>query len=216
MNQAVQSDNDRSRRTSIAAPAHLLSLAFQKDPFICWAEPNPVRRPRTTRRVFAAMLVHSRRHGGYLHEPGVGAVLWRDAAAAHLGPLAVITSGMWTVALVAPPAVWQRLSAHEDAAMARVARFLGADSVYLGMLGVDPSVAGQGNGIRLLHRALEAQRGRWATCVLRTEQPRNVPFYLRNGFELVDEHVVAASGLRMWVFSRSLQPATKPDREESH
>jgi GNAT superfamily N-acetyltransferase len=129
---------------------------------------------------------------------------WRDAAAAHMGPLSVATSGTWRVALVAPPAVWLRLSAHEDAAMARVQRFLGKGSVYLCTLGVDPSVAGKGHGSVLLQRALREQATRWRTCVLRTEQPRNVPFYLKNGFEQVDEFVVEASGLRTWVFSRAL------------
>jgi GNAT superfamily N-acetyltransferase len=155
-------------------------------------------------RVFGGMLAYAQRHGGTLFEPGVGSVDWRDAQNAHLGPLGVALSGTWQVALVAPPPVWLRLAAHEDAAMARVQRFLTPGSVYLCTLGIEPSVAGQGHGSRLLHRALAAQSARWSTCVLRTEQPRNVPFYLKNGFAQVDELVVAESGLRTWIFSRPL------------
>ena len=182
----------------------LLAKAFHEDPFISWAEPDPARRPHTMARVFAGMLAYAHRCGGSLYEPDVGSVDWRDAAAAHMGPLAVATTGTWRVALVAPPAVWMRLSAHEDAAMARVQRYLGPGSVYLCTLGVDPSRTGHGHGSRLLQRALRKQAARWTTCVLRTEQPRNVPFYLKHGFTQVDEHVIEASGLRTWVFARPL------------
>jgi GNAT superfamily N-acetyltransferase len=185
-------------------PQELLARAFHEDPFISWAEPDPARRPRTMARVFGGMLAYAHRCGGSLYEPGVGSVDWRDATAAHMGPFSVATSGTWRVALVAPPAVWLRLSAHEDAAMARVQRFLVPGSVYLCTLGVDPSVAGKGHGSALLQRAFTEQATRWSTCVLRTEQPRNVPFYLKNGFDQVDEFVVKASGLRTWVFSRPL------------
>jgi GNAT superfamily N-acetyltransferase len=184
---------------------HLLARAFQEDPFIRWAEPDDVRRPRTMRRVFGGMLAYARGCGGHVFEPGVGSVHWRDGRSANMGSFSVVTSGTWSVALVAPPPVWLRLSAHEDAAMARVQPFLGTGSVYLCTLGVEPSVAGQGHGSRLIRRALVEMGRRWTSCVLRTEQPKNLPFYLRNGFRQVDEQVVPESGLRVWVFSRPLE-----------
>jgi GNAT superfamily N-acetyltransferase len=183
---------------------HLLARAFHEDPFITWAEPDASRRPQTMARVFAGMLNYARRCGGHRFEPGVGSVHWRDAPAAHMGPWAVVTSGTWRVALTTPPAVWLRLSAHEDAAMARVQPFLEEGSVYLTSLGIEPALAGKGQGSRLLQRAFSEMAGKWRTCVLRTEQPKNVPFYLRNGFSQVDEHVVPQSGLRCWVFTRLL------------
>jgi hypothetical protein len=42
-------------------------------------------------------------------------------------------------------------------------------------------------------------------CVLRTEQPRNVVFSAKNDFTQVDETVIEASVLRVWVFSRPLR-----------
>jgi GNAT superfamily N-acetyltransferase len=182
----------------------LLARAFQDDPFFRWAEPDAERRPKTMARVFGGMLEYTERCGGHLYEPGIGSVHWRDAPAAHMGPLSIATSGMWRVALVAPPPVWMRFAMHEDAAMARVQPFLGRGSVYLCTLGVEPSLAGRGHGSRLLGRAFAEMGKRWQTCVLRTEQPKNLPFYVRNGFEQVDEHRIPQSGLRVWVFSRPL------------
>jgi GNAT superfamily N-acetyltransferase len=169
-----------------------------------WAEPDPTRRPKTLARVFRGMLAYAEHVGGHFYEPGVGSVHWRDGAHAHMGPLATATSGLWRVALVAPPGVWLRLSGHEDEAMARVQRHLGPGAVYLCTLGVEPSQAGKGHGSRLLKRAFNEQARRWQTCVLRTEQPRNVPFYLKSGFTQIDEFVASTSGLRTWVFSRPL------------
>lgn len=182
----------------------LLARAFHLDPYIRWAEPDDERRPRTMGRIFAGMLSYAQTCGGHLFEPGIGSVHWRDWAAANMGPLSVASSGTWRVALVAPPPVWLRLSAHEAASMARVQPFLTEGSVYLCTMGIEPALAGKGHGSRLLRRALDEMSRRWQTCVLRTEQPKNVPFYLRSGFSQVDEQVVPESGLRVWIFSRPL------------
>ncbi|WP_437976149.1 GNAT family N-acetyltransferase [Sorangium sp. So ce295] len=185
--------------------AQILARAFHEDPFISWAEPDPARRQQTMTTVFGAMLAHADRHGGRLFEPGVGSVDWKPPAHAGMGLGDVVRSGLWQVMLVAPPAVWWRLSAHEDAGMARVRPFLGQGSVYLGTLGVEPSLAGRGHGGRLLQRTLAVLSERWTTCVLRTEQPRNAAFYRKHGFTLVDESVVPVSGLPVLVFSRPLE-----------
>lgn len=202
----------------------LLARAFQSDPFISWAEPDERRRPRTMARVFSSILEYAEQVGGHFYEPGVGSVLWRDGARATMPTRAVFSTGMWQVALMAPPPVWVRLAAHEDAAMAQVVRHLGLDDCYLCTLGVEPSQAGRGHGSRLLRRAFAAQAQRYRRCVLRTEQPRNVPFYLKNGFEQIDELVVQESGLRTWVFARPLDgladrrisgtPPGPPERKE--
>lgn len=189
------------------ATAAILARAFQEDPFFRWADPNPARRLRLMTTVFGALLELAAEHGEALIEPDIGAVEWRAPEHIHLGFGAVLWSGMWRVALVSPPSVWRRLSAHEAWAMNRARPHLTAGSVYLGTLGVDPSLAGQGHGGRLLDRALdEMARQHWKQCVLRTEQPRNVSFYRRHGFTLLDEAVVPASGLRVWVFSIPLAP----------
>ena len=89
--------------------------------------------------------------------------------------------------------------------MALLEPHLPPGSVYVSTLGVDASQQGRGHGSALLKKVFALQAERWHTVVLRTEQPKNVPFYLRNGFRLVDEQVIALSGLRVWAFSRPLR-----------
>ncbi len=182
----------------------LLARAFHEDPFITWAEPNPTRRAATMERSFAGMLRFAERVGGHLYEEGLGSVHWRDGRSAHMGNWQILTSGTWRVALVTPPEVWLRLARHEAAAMERVTPLLGERSAYLCTLGIEPTQTGRGHGGRLLSRALAQMSERWSHCVLRTEQPKNLPFYQRAGFRLADEAVVELSGLRVWVFERTL------------
>lgn len=193
-------------------PATLLARAFHDDPYFQWAEPDAARRPRVLEAVFRGTLAHARSTGGHLNEPGVGSVDWRAAPAATMGWWQTLTSGLWRVALAAPPDVVSRLAAHEAEAMSFVTPHLGADTVYLCTLGVEPSLAGQGHGSRLLRRAFAEQATRWNQVVLRTEQPKNVPFYLRNGFSLVAERRTSVSGLEVWVFARDLNGAREASR----
>lgn len=178
----------------------LLARAFHQDPFLAWAEPDVCRRPRTLARLFQATLEFSRTTGASIVEPGIGVVEWRPPKYAQMSWGALFRSGAWRLGLTTPWSVCARLMKHEDFAMARVQRRLGADAAYIGCAGVEPSLAGQGHGSRLLQRAVSSLGERFEACFLRTEQPKNVRFYERNGFELVDDFIVPVSGLRTWVF----------------
>jgi ribosomal protein S18 acetylase RimI-like enzyme len=191
--------------------ARLLARAFHEDPYIRWAEPDAARRPRTMGAVFEAVVAQGHRHGGVLHEEGIGVAEWTAPARIDVGVIDGFRNGVWRVALTTPPAVWWRLATHDKAALDRVRPFLGPRSVYLATLGVDPAMAGRGHGGRILRAALAAMRAQGDTCVLRTEQPKNVAFYRHAGFALVDESVIDASGLRVWVFQRSLADVTPTD-----
>lgn len=191
--------------------ALLLARAFHEDPYIRWAEPDHARRPRTMAAVFEAVVAQGRKHGGVLHEPGVGVAEWTSPDHIDVGVFDGLIHGIGRVVLRTPPAVWWRLATHDRAALDRVRPFLGPRSVYLATLGVEPSIAGRGHGGRILRAALSAMRAQGETCVLRTEQPKNVAFYRHAGFTLVDESVIPASGLRVWVFQRSLADITPGD-----
>jgi ribosomal protein S18 acetylase RimI-like enzyme len=81
---------------------------------------------------------------------------------------------------------------------------LTTDSVYLCTLGIEPALKGKGQGSALLQRSFGVLSKQFSRVVLRTEQPNNVAFYLKNGFTLSGEHVVNASKLKLWIFSRDL------------
>ena len=71
---------------------------------------------------------------------------------------------------------------------------------HLRLLGVDPDHQGRGLGTALLEHGLRRADGTGHPCFLETFSERNVPFYLRNGFDLVADDVEPASGVRYWGF----------------
>ena len=75
---------------------------------------------------------------------------------------------------------------------------------YLFILGVEPSVQRRGLGGALMRPVLERADIEQLVCYLETENERNVPFYLKHGFELVVNGEEAGhSGVRFWTFRRN-------------
>lgn len=58
---------------------------------------------------------------------------------------------------------------------------------YLWLIGVDPALRNQGVGSRLLSHMLRTCDERGETAFLESSDPRNIPFYLRHGFEQIGE-----------------------------
>lgn len=74
---------------------------------------------------------------------------------------------------------------------------------YLRLIGVDPAQQGRGLGSVLLDHGLQRARAERMPCYLETFAERNIPFYLRHGFELVVDEVEPTSGVHLWGFLRN-------------
>jgi len=73
---------------------------------------------------------------------------------------------------------------------------------YLRLLGVDPGLQGRRLGGLLLAHGLARADESGHPSFLETFAQRNVPFYLRHGFQLVLDEVEPNSGIRYWGFHR--------------
>ncbi len=73
---------------------------------------------------------------------------------------------------------------------------------YVAALGVDPEVQGQGLGsVLMAHGMARADRdGR--PIYLETETERNVGFYRRFGFDVVEEFIPEGLNVPMWLLAR--------------
>jgi GNAT superfamily N-acetyltransferase len=74
---------------------------------------------------------------------------------------------------------------------------------YLGFLGVEPSLQGQGIGTRLLDAVLPRIDETGEAAYLETDKERNIPYYARHRFELVDTVHPAADGPPTWTMWRA-------------
>lgn len=168
--------------------AGVLARAFHDDPYIGWVEPDPDRRARISPAIFRCVLEHGIRRGRVLVRRGQGSAHWFSPERVELRAIDDVQCG-YVRLLLAHPLVTRRLLSHEAQAGARVHPFLKPGVAYLHTIGIEPSLKGQGLGSRLLRSALEQIGTGFDRCVLRTEQPKNVAFYLKNGFKIVDEFV---------------------------
>jgi GNAT superfamily N-acetyltransferase len=74
---------------------------------------------------------------------------------------------------------------------------------YLGLLGVDLPLQGQGIGTRLLEAVLPRIDESGEAAYLETDKERNIPYYARHRFELVDTLHPAADGPPTWTMWRA-------------
>ncbi len=77
---------------------------------------------------------------------------------------------------------------------------------YLWTLGVDPPRQGQGVGSALLRPVLARADDEHLACYLEADKAKNVPFYQRHGFEVVEEDDLPGGGLHYWTMKRRPQP----------
>jgi ribosomal protein S18 acetylase RimI-like enzyme len=76
--------------------------------------------------------------------------------------------------------------------------FVPGDAWYLEVVGVDPDAQGTGLGGALVTHGLERAGAAGCGAFLETSVARNVPFYRRFGFEVVDEGDMPDGGPHVW------------------
>jgi GNAT superfamily N-acetyltransferase len=69
---------------------------------------------------------------------------------------------------------------------------------HLRLLGVDPGRQGSGLGAVLLRHGLERAAEAGYPVLLETFSERALPFYLRNGFDVIVDGVEPSTGIRFW------------------
>jgi ribosomal protein S18 acetylase RimI-like enzyme len=78
---------------------------------------------------------------------------------------------------------------------------------YLATLGTAVEQQGKGVGGALMRPVLEHCDAEGLPCYLESSKERNVPFYRRHGFEVVQEVPLPGGGPRIWTMWREPQPS---------
>jgi ribosomal protein S18 acetylase RimI-like enzyme len=191
---------------SAPAAAGLIARAFQDDPEWVYSIPDDGRRRRVLPRLFLPSLRLGATSGHLFGTAGElrGVAQWIPPESQKLPPLAVLRSGMLGVPLVA------------GRSLPRIARILAASArfrsetapkrhLFLAGIAVEPEAQGTGVGTELLRAGLRmADRDRMP-CFLLTSNPRNLPFYERQGFEVVSSRRLHDDGPESWALLRTPQ-----------
>lgn len=179
-----------------------LERAFRSDPMFTWIFPDPERRTRALRHLNRVPLAYGLRYGHVTESHGARAVaIWiPPGPAISLGGM--VRSGILPV----PFRVGFRpflTFARANQVMERIHhRLLPEPHWYLLIVGVDPELQGQGAGTALVKEGLARADQAGCPTYLETDEERNLPFYGRLGFRVVEAATLGPGGPPAWAMRR--------------
>jgi ribosomal protein S18 acetylase RimI-like enzyme len=180
-------------RDRIDALAAVYARAFLDDPIVRWPLPDTPDVHDRIRQVFASIYLGIA-DNGVIWEAGdaSGFAVWIPAGAADdmfesdaavqrsLAPLTADDGERYRV-------LWDWIEARVP-----------TDVWYLDAIAVEPSRQGQGVGGALMRHGLDAAAGAVVDAFLETALARNVRYYERFGFRVVDEGEPEPGGPHVW------------------
>jgi ribosomal protein S18 acetylase RimI-like enzyme len=177
----------------LPAMADVLTRAFIDDPMLRWPLPTTDDVAERMRATFGA-----------IYEGIVGAgVAWEAGDAA--GFAVWIPAGSAQDMFESDAAVRDRLDplthdggARYDVLWGWIEERVPDDVWYLDAIGVDPARQGEGIGSALIRFGLDRAKTDGVDAFLETANPRNVGYYERFGFRVVDEGEPAPDGPHLW------------------
>jgi GNAT superfamily N-acetyltransferase len=190
------------------ATRHMLARAFDDDAWFRWLLPDPPRRYHVLRRFFGAGLTDCRRHGrvDLAVDDGLvaGAACWLPPRAYPPSAARQARQGLAVASSV--PAFPARLGVSVRV-LGKLQRLHPKEEHwYLAILGTDPSRWRRGIGSRLLEPVLAHADADGLPCYLETQAERNLAFYNKHGFSVVEEVRVRGCPLPLWTMSRPVTP----------
>jgi ribosomal protein S18 acetylase RimI-like enzyme len=194
----------RLEESQIQAAGATLARAFQNDPLMVYAVPDPAARIRLLPDIYSRMI-----HFGFLAGEVYVTSGTLDGAALWMPPNAkwsrerMQTSGMDQISSVIGDDAYQRYRNVVSREWQARERDMTGACWYLFLLGVEPSHQRKGLGVKLMRPVLERAGRAAEACYLETENPRNVAFYRAAGFELiVNGEEAGDTGVHFWTFRR--------------
>jgi GNAT superfamily N-acetyltransferase len=179
--------------------AALMAHAFFDDPFFTFVIPDTLRRGDILNWLFEKLILYGILYGKVYTTPAI------EGIALLLGPK-YPTLALWGTLRTGLFRLPLKLSWHEFARSTRLA--IHADQLhkktvtgrhwYLNELGVDPNMQGQGVGRLLLQTVLEQADRTGLVCYLDTFNEKNLNFYQRNGFTIVNHGRANPASPQIW------------------
>lgn len=180
--------------------AGVLARAFADDPVMSWVFARDATRVAWNRRFFRYRLRWLlRQEEVYTTEDRAGAALWAAPERWRLGARETLGLARFGAAIgLRTPRVLRGLAGVE-------ARHPETPHWYLAVLGTEPARQGEGIGSALMAPVLEVCDQDELPAYLETATERNVDFYTRHGFRVMEE-LSLPDGPRVWLMWRDPRP----------
>jgi ribosomal protein S18 acetylase RimI-like enzyme len=172
----------------------VLSDAFADDPVVQWVTP----KTRYARYAFELTVPFCLGHGHtYIATDGSGAASWLPPGVALASPVTprVVLSGLREYG---PGSLLRALAT----LLQTQKRHPKEDFYYLFAIGALRSARGRGVGSALMREGLARCDADHMPAYLESSNVKNLPFYRKHGFEVVDELKLAMNGPTLWLMWR--------------
>ncbi|MGD1951508.1 MAG: GNAT family N-acetyltransferase [Leptolyngbyaceae cyanobacterium] len=195
--------------TQQKAAARVLAAAFAQDVFMAYLFPDAVTRKNNLVKLFQPVIRCSLLYGSVqLASNNNGVLAWMPGARLPLNLSQLFRSGLIWAPLTIGLSAFKRLQNHDGFCEHVLLSKAPQGFAYLWLVGVHPEAKGQGLGKRMIQTALSDMHSHgYDTCLLRTDNEKNVPLYQHLGFELIYTGTAPKSGLQYWLLSQTTAPA---------
>jgi ribosomal protein S18 acetylase RimI-like enzyme len=183
--------------------AALLARAFHDDPVYRLTMPDEGKRASALTWLFERVVRYCILYGHTFTTPGLeGIAGWLPPGHSNLTLGRIIRSGLHATPLKLGLSAYRRFDTYMTYADKLHARLAPRSHWYLWVIGVKPACQGQGIGSKLLQPILARADADGVPCYLETEGERNVRFYEKHGFRVVDQGSVPKLGAQVWAMLR--------------
>jgi len=189
----------RAAEADVDQMAAQLARSFFDDPVMGHVFRNAARRPEALRRYFTSQMRGDYLpHGGcYTTDDYLGSAIWAPPGKPLLTGLAGITNLVRVL-----PFVVTHLKTTLDLISTIESMHPHEPHWYLATLGTDPEAQGKGIGSALMQPVLDHCDAEGWPAYLESSKERNVPFYARHGFKVVEEVPLPGGGPSIWTMWR--------------
>jgi len=181
-----------------------MARTFLDDPVTSHIFRNEARREAGLRAYFGTqMKADYLPFGGcYTAEGYAGSAIWAPAGK----PLQTVLAGMLTMLPVLPYVIANMRTTFQLLTLIE-SKHPREPHWYLASLGTAVEQQGKGVGGALMRPVLDHCDAEGIPCYLESSKERNLPFYRRHGFEVVEEVPLPGDGPSLWTMWREPQPS---------
>ena len=193
---------ERLQRAALDRATLTLERAFSTDPMFTWIFPDPQLRSQSLRVLNRVPLVYGLRYGHVTQSNnGMAVAIWIPPGHNITAPR-MIRCGLLRVPFRVGARPFSRFMGANEI-MGRIhKKYVPEPHWYLMVVGVDPELQGRGLGSALVSEGLKRADESNSPCYLETSEERNVAFYERHGFVVVDTAPLGKGGPTGWAMHR--------------
>ncbi len=183
--------------------AFIFARAFQNDPFYRFVFPEGKKRFRELQWLMGKVVNYSLRYGEVYTTSGKeGVICWLPPQNTELTFGRIVRTGLHFIIPRFGLAAYRRFNDNMSYT-GQLHKYHAPDPHwYLWAIAIDPSHQGKGIGGKLMQPVLASTSAAGTPCYLETHNQKNIPFYEKHGFNVVNEGKVPNHGLSLWAMLR--------------